>query len=582
VLEVDLTNASFTVTGSDFSTTAGLLVPSGNLEQDTNTITTDSIFIPANQLGKNLILSASFPYRQVGVANYLTFTTDFNGETVLVEDLPMAQITLVQSVLPNKPRVNTLQPFRINCKVANLSNATIDPFLLRMTSDGASTFEPDLQVDSISAYEIMEVFFEPVAAAEPNPEEVFQVNIISEDLAQLPPIDNTSTVVIERPASLRLTRTMLGAETGFVDHGAAFSMLVTITNEGDAEVSPGVFRLTSNGIDLGVSDPLIDTVEVGSPYSVSFLAPNFDTTINLDFTLIERPIDLNDTLVADIDDTAFDMTITVTSLEAELLVESEIVTSNLVLPGSEQDLFNLEFTNRGTSAFAETRVDSISLKFIGANRLPIHAGSVIDADRSGLYDDGVKVGTVCAVEDRLVLLFPDPEFILQAGAHCSVVFHAAMQRGATREFGITLDNNDVNAVFTSGPRAGQPVMVESATGSSSVFSESFTPVSDVSAQGSFMIRQNPFDPTDSPAEFRFILPEPGAVEFRILSLIGEEVFCRVYAEGELAPVSGDQFVECLWDGRNDKGNMVFNGVYIAMITIVKSGDQALLKVAVVK
>ena len=43
-----------------------------------------------------------------------------------------------------------------------------------------------------------------------------------------------------------------------------------------------------------------------------------------------------------------------------------------------------------------------------------------------------------------------------------------------------------------------------------------------------------------------------------------------------------QLNELTWDGRNNNGDMVYNGVYIAIIKILATGEEARMKVAVMK
>ncbi len=579
-LEVEAAGSGFTVVGDGFSTTVGLLVPSGMLQPGTNHLTTDSVLVPASQAGENLTVSALLSYRQSGVANHLKFTTDCGGEMVLAENLPSVQLTEVRAVAPNSPRVNISQPFRIGCKVANLSNTTISSFTLNMTSDGDSDFQPQLQVDSIPALDVVEFFFDVVASADADPGETFQVSILSPDLYILSPLDSSATVITERPADLRLTWDMPGAETGVVAAGTQFNMVVDIENEGDADVSPAIFQLTTNGIDLGVSDPLIDTMMIGSPYSVSLLASDFDTTFVLGFELIERPIDLNDALPAQIDDTAFEQTIRVLSLETDLSVESEVVTSNLVMPGAARDLFSITLVNQGVSSLWDMEIEEITLGFTGRHGERVDAGSVVQPDGSGFFENGVKISAATAEQDRLTLIFDG--LVLEAGEQRRLVFRAAVYQSVRDPFEIILEADAVNAVFISGSHAGQAVTVGSATGGSSILDEIYTPVGGASVEATFVTKQNPFNPMDSPAEFQFYLAEPSQVEFHVFTLIGEEVFSRVYAEGSLVPAGDDSFVTLTWDGRNDEGHVVFNGVYIAMISVVKTGEEARLKIAVVK
>jgi flagellar hook assembly protein FlgD len=76
------------------------------------------------------------------------------------------------------------------------------------------------------------------------------------------------------------------------------------------------------------------------------------------------------------------------------------------------------------------------------------------------------------------------------------------------------------------------------------------------------------------------LKQPSAVDLRIFTLTGEEVYSRYLPEGSAGTSEGENILE--WDGRNDAGHPVLSGVYVVTIRAVKTGEQARLKVAVVR
>ena len=82
------------------------------------------------------------------------------------------------------------------------------------------------------------------------------------------------------------------------------------------------------------------------------------------------------------------------------------------------------------------------------------------------------------------------------------------------------------------------------------------------------------------AVFSYELTEPSRVEFRIFTLTGEEVYSRDFLEGSDYGRAGEHFVE--WDGCNDKGVPVLNGVYVALLKMNKTGETARVKIALVK
>jgi hypothetical protein len=99
-----------------------------------------------------------------------------------------------------------------------------------------------------------------------------------------------------------------------------------------------------------------------------------------------------------------------------------------------------------------------------------------------------------------------------------------------------------------------------------------------------MLETNPWNPHQDPdgaVSFSYYLAETGPVEFRIFTLIGEEVFAVILDEGDPGTESGVSQI-LRWDGRNNQGDMVLNGVYVALLRAANTGEDARLKIAVVK
>ncbi|UCC43303.1 MAG: hypothetical protein JSU65_09145, partial [Candidatus Zixiibacteriota bacterium] len=276
--------------------------------------------------------------------------------------------------------------------------------------------------------------------------------------------------------------------------------------------------------------------------------------------------------------TSFETVVIVTDPSAALIANSEPIASGPVLPGAVTELFRLHLTNAGLPADPDIRVDSIKLRFAAASGNVFPAEPLIDPDRSGLYEDGQLVSVAYVHEDQLV--FTLDNFTLTAGGTTrTVTLRLAMNYGVAESFTARLSAAGISAVYASGPHAGQPVNVSTGATSGLVFSGVFTPVTGLSLDDSFIIKDNPFDPLMEAAELQFYLPEPSDVVFRVLTLTGEEVYMHEYSECELAPGTLNTV---RWDGRNDEGYTVLNGVYVAMLRIERSGEEGFLKLAVVK
>ncbi|UCE06559.1 MAG: hypothetical protein JSW07_00515 [bacterium] len=93
---------------------------------------------------------------------------------------------------------------------------------------------------------------------------------------------------------------------------------------------------------------------------------------------------------------------------------------------------------------------------------------------------------------------------------------------------------------------------------------------------------NPFGNPDRPiTKFIYYLDEDTDVTIKIYTLIGELVWSRSYTTGDPQGKKGPHEGDIVWDGRNDRGYRVLNGLYIARIA-TNYGKSSLTKIAVIK
>jgi hypothetical protein len=89
----------------------------------------------------------------------------------------------------------------------------------------------------------------------------------------------------------------------------------------------------------------------------------------------------------------------------------------------------------------------------------------------------------------------------------------------------------------------------------------------------FITYPNPFGKNQEYANIRFYLESGGDVEIRMFTLIGELVWTKI-VQGEVAG-SHDGAIDpqYRWDGRNDRGYQVLNGVYLCVIRLKENNGE---------
>jgi flagellar hook assembly protein FlgD len=101
----------------------------------------------------------------------------------------------------------------------------------------------------------------------------------------------------------------------------------------------------------------------------------------------------------------------------------------------------------------------------------------------------------------------------------------------------------------------------------------------------FLNSPNPFgEPSKETTLFIYYLSEQSNVSFRIYTLTGELVWTSSYGENDPQGMEGLHSAAAhsvTWDGRNDHGLKVLNGVYV-LVMETGYGDVQMTKIAVVK
>ncbi len=576
---VALGEAQFTVSGSNFLSTTNIFLTGDSLYPGENHIESGSLFIPLNQLGESLQVHLSLPVVIPGVGDTLLFETTFDDAVVTVGERPSAQIVDMDIIAPNAPYVNTSQPFQISCRVANLSATPLDSLQLGMRSYGASQFDSLQVIPFIAPNDTVQVIFDVIASTEANAGEIFKTDVVSTDIEQYPSDSNVVLVVVQDPARLQLSYHLEGVTDYLVGKGEDFKLIVELSNSGHSFVSEGTFRLTTDSVYFGMFDPIEGTIVPDQPLTLSFTAPMIDTTVTFAFSLIERPTDLNvqaPALVVN-DDTSFAFDIRVVTLGTDVYVEPMLTTSNLVLPGSRKELFCLRLTNNGTSPLTSVFLSKIALTFRRSDGLPANTEEIIDPNATHFYEDSIPVSQTIVFNGFALSNFDN--FIIEPGETRTIAFVAQFRDELPATFVLTLEKHHISVLFREGPNAGQPAELTSPIDDENLISRVYV-IKGKSLKESFLVENNPFNPVVGEARFSYELEQPSSVEFRVFTLTGEEVYARDLLEGTEGTAAGEN--EIMWDGRNNAGHMVRNGVYIVSIKVVRTGEYARMKVAVVK
>jgi hypothetical protein len=573
---VNPSSTSFRVYTTGFSNSKGIVIPQNQLTPGVNHVTTNPLFFPSVTSGKDISLDASFSYRVAGADNEATFATNFYGKTLFVRSRPEVTILRTEAKSPNAPHVNTGQDFSVECTFT--TTAEVDNLELRLKSEGQSIFQGGRIIPHVGAFDTVTIEFSIVADTIPTAAEVFTTEIISTGVTTLPAIDNVEVITIERPARLSLLRSLVGTVNNVISPGAVFGLNIRLTNSGDAPITPGIFTLMSGGIPLGISDPLIDTIDDRAPVSYELTAPDYDTTVNLQFAFVQLPADRNTGLPAAIDLSEFLSTLYVSEMDAHLQVEVVDVSSSVAVGGTVVNLATIRLAMAGTSTLSDIDVIDMEITVADFDGRPIEAREVFVVGGTGVYSGDLKLSVTTAGGDMVKFLFGGLE--VSSAESQDLTLRATLQNKLPHGIKVFMRAQNIHAIFNSGPVAGQSAQVVGPGGADMIFEIPFE-ITGPTLATSFVVRENPFNPDKGAVEFRYLPTDPAGVKFRVFTLDGQEVYERDYPV-DLTAGAGDPFVEVFWDGRNNAGDLVRNGVYLVILTGLKTQEQARLKLAVIR
>ncbi len=547
----------------------------------TNRIHTQEIFIPTSLKGTEL--TPRIVYSGMEFNDERSGIIEFGLDRVIISNQTAAGPTIAvlstELITVNSPFVNTEQEFEIAVTVGNLSDTDVDSVAVFILSEDGM-IEYGTSVDnSIPANDSITVNFSLTAPEFPAASVIYKAVVSAPDEVDISdPIDNIAAVTVQTPAQIELSYDLNNTSNGFVDYEQPFSITAQLLNVGDASASLGEVTLFTGTYDFGIPDSTALELEIGTVGEWNLVAPAASIIANLILRVTEIPIDLNTGMPAQVIVEEVSILITVELSTAELVVSGMSLPSPLVVEGETQDIFRLDLRNETVNPLNIISVRTILLHATDKFGNTISPTLVLDPEQSGFYSNGSKVASGSIESGRLKMTFD--KYTLVPDERDSLIFRTTFNDPISIDaFNLSIDSRDIRAIFSDGPRINQSVPVVGEFESSFRIGANFVVVQP-SIGNSLTIRNNPFNPDEGPAEIAYVLTRDTKIEMKIYTATGNEVFEKTYPAGSNGGMAGDNYIE--WDGCNDDGQKVLNGVYIVVINPSGSDDTYKLKIAVMK
>ncbi|MCI0329988.1 MAG: T9SS type A sorting domain-containing protein [candidate division Zixibacteria bacterium] len=379
------------------------------------------------------------------------------------------------------------------------------------------------------------------------------------------------TVLRQRRAALELSGQIVApSSSGTLVAGQTLTLAVHLRNLGEAPVSAGQVRLRVVPPILTFISDSAASISLTQPAVFQLLAQAIIDSGRIVASWAQVPADSNTALPAQtlLDSVAFAFRIRPAQLALEVTALEK--PAPLLYAGEWSSPLRLGFTNVDATGSHLFLVKKISFGLSGL-RTP---DNIFAFDRATL-SDGVDSAAATVEDNSLAFAFSPPVLI---GPRETKNFSLSIRPEAQSPVSLRFhtDAEGIEAFDSVAGGGAVPAVLLKADGRPFEYTSSiFTTASGAGLAASLVTYPNPFSPPAEKIQIAYRLSTASEVELKIYTLTGERVIEKSYASA-----AGVNQLE--WDGCNGRGEMVKNGVYIAVIRSKATGEVVRQKLAVVK
>ncbi len=576
VLEVDVAAAEFTIYAGERQLLTRLDSDHFQLANGDSVLTFKPVFVPVDFPLQNDSLSVTLRGTSNGHEEAFRFTIP--GSAVAIPFGAATRMVSLTDNAPNMPYVNVGQVFKLHATVRNTGDEDLVAIKVQLSSTGSSTFTSQQTIDELGIGRDTTIDFNIEASFTPNASEVFTAQILQAQgkeselaaLIQPPLINNTRAIVIQSPASLDLDARIwspASAQDGVVGLGESFTLTSLVNNIAQSGTSGGEVTASILKGDFNLIGPAGQSFVVGTRNFWDITAPADEDTGLIVIGITTAPADVNTGLPARLQDRADTIQVISTVSQVGITVDFEAAPTQLLSAGGEYEIISLNF--RIFNPAANPYMNFIKFELHDRADAAMPASSIIASARLR-FNDQV---TIDATADGNALRFDLGE---SRGIPTSgTITVTLVEQPAASDFVLYLDSLSFSASYETAVGA-RAVPIAASFAQRLVIEQMFTLVPSALTE-SFFSFPNPFSPLHEQATIVYNLSTAKSAKLKIYTLAGEEVITKDIP----APASITEPVQVLWDGRNGNGQIVLNGVYIAVLAV--DGEAEIrTKIAVVK
>ncbi len=182
---------------------------------------------------------------------------------------------------------------------------------------------------------------------------------------------------------------------------------------------------------------------------------------------------------------------------------------------------------------------------------------------------------------NVTIQFEDSLVVVPDAADTLEVIISISQEPQISSLMISIEN-DTNVFVHEDLTRNVPIIQTDTPGSCLSLQSEFVVIVGDNLKESFGNYPNPFGSPDKPTTtITYYLKEDCDVDIRIYTLVGELVWSRSFSASDPEGRKGTHDGDVVWDGKNDRGHKVLNGIYVIYFKS-GNGESATTKVAILK
>ncbi|HEU4436474.1 MAG TPA: FlgD immunoglobulin-like domain containing protein, partial [candidate division Zixibacteria bacterium] len=384
---------------------------------------------------------------------------------------------------------------------------------------------------------------------------------------------NQVTIQRQRKAILELSPEIVAppsARGGILPAGQTMTLAVTLGNLGEAPVGTGQVRFKVAPPILTFISDSTAAVSATQPAVFQLLAQDTVDSGRIVAYWHQIPNDSNTASPAEVYSDSVELSFRIIPARIALSISAVEKPTPLLYAGESVTPFEFNFANLDVSGSHHFLVKKVSIGVSG-----LKAPADLSAFQSAVLSSGGNAAPATVEDDHLSFEFSPPVLI---GPEETRTLELTVRPEERISQSLRFYSNSalIEAFDSVSGAPPVPALLLKANGESFDYTSSvFTTASGAGLAASLVTYPNPFSPPAERIQISYRLSAASEVELKIYTLAGELVMERTYASG-----AGVNQIE--WDGCNGKGEMVKNGVYLAVIRSTATGETVKQKLAVVK